>query len=148
MFDFRAPDGYLYLTLCVPGTRRFIPNVVLHQHKIAFCAPICAPSTNAVRWTCPAHTPFIPYWAAGDLEWITIVELAKTCTQVKFLCSLIFGHASHLLFHTDLIIKSIFHLLKLSNLLGILCLGIAETVWLNANLPAQTAKLAFMNHNP
>ena len=62
MFDFRAPDGYLYLTLCAPGTRRFIPNVVLHQHKIAFCAPIRAPSTNAVRWTCPAHAPLIPYW--------------------------------------------------------------------------------------
>ena len=57
----RRTDIYTY-TLCAPGTRRFIPNVVLHQHKIAFCAPICAPSTNAVRWTCPAHTPFIPYW--------------------------------------------------------------------------------------
>ena len=68
MFDFRAPDGYLYLTLCAPGTRRFIPNVVLHQHKIAFCAPIRAPSTNAVRWTCPAHAPFIPYWPDNHIH--------------------------------------------------------------------------------
>ena len=90
MFDFRAPDGYLYLTLCAPGTRRFIPNVVLHQHKIAFCAPIRAPSTNAVRWTCPAHAPFIPYWGGGGSQALRIADiglfsLRKWGNQTSFL---------------------------------------------------------------
>ena len=86
MFDFRAPDGYLYLTLCAPGTRRFIPNVVLHQHKIAFCAPIRAPSTNAVRWTCPAHAPLIPYWFL-DLSCEKGETLKRRPNYLKSCCS-------------------------------------------------------------
>ena len=50
--------GQIFIPNVVCAMNRVIYNVVLHQHKVAFCAPIRAPSTNAVRWSCPAHTPF------------------------------------------------------------------------------------------
>ena len=79
MFDFRAPDGDLNLKLCASGEHWNLcagGAPPFHHDNIGFCAPTCAPRANAVRRTCPAHAPFIPYWSIWNIDNATPPEFS------------------------------------------------------------------------